>query len=145
MSNKTAKPATNAAPAKKTRVEPELTKVTSEVEMPIRTRGAGGKSKYPFADLTEKGMSFGVKNKTANDLASVVSAQNRKEENFERETDEQGNPAFEMQEIKGTDGKVTKVPTEKPLMKCVRKFFASNVADPSQDPDGASVRVFRSI
>lgn len=130
-----------AAPVKK-RIEPELTGVSNKVEMPERVSKRGSKSKYPFDALTEKGMSFGIKNKTAANMGSVVSGQNRKHK--ELVTDADGNPVFETQELKGADGSVTEVPTDKQKVEIQRHFFAMDV-DPKKDPDGASVRIFRDV
>ena len=132
-----------AAPAATTetnkRVAPELTTITADVEMPKKVSNRGSKSLYPFAKL-EVGQSFGVKNKTASGMASIISNQNRKHR--EEKKDESGNTVFETKKIKGADGAEMEVPTDKPVMVVNKHFFASN-CDPKTDPDGASVRVFR--
>ena len=73
-------------------------------------------------------------------MASIISNQNRK--NREEQKDEAGNIVFKTKELKGADGAVTMVPTEKPVMIVNKHFFAVD-CDPANDPDGASVRVFR--
>lgn len=121
------------------RVAPDLTAISSAVEMPKKVSNRGSKSLYPF-DKLEVGQSFGVKNKTAAGMASIISNQNRKHR--EEKKDEAGNTVFETKELKGADGTVTEVPTDKPVM-IVNKHFFANDCDPATDPDGASVRVFR--
>ena len=135
----TATPATAAKTETKARVAPDLTGISSDVEMPKKVSNRGSKSLYPFEKL-EVGQSFGVKNKTAAGMASIISNQNRK--NREEKVDEAGNTVFETKELKGQDGTVTNVPTDKPVM-VVNKHFFANDCDPKADPDGASVRVFR--
>jgi len=143
------KPATTAAPvaaptttaATTSRVAPVLTGVSTGVPMPEQvTTRRGSKSPYPFDALTEVGASFGIKNKTAKNMLSIVSNQNRK--NRIAKIDENGNTVFKMTEMKDGDGNVTKVPTEKPEMVATKSFFAVD-CDPKTDPDGASVRIFR--
>jgi hypothetical protein len=132
--------AAKAAKAETTkRIAPELTTITSEVELPKKVSKRGSKSLYPFEKL-EVGQSFGVTNKTAAGMASIISNQNRKHR--AEKQDENGNTVFEMKDLKGADGTVTQVPTDKPVMNVDKHFFASN-CDPKKDPDGASVRVFR--
>lgn len=46
--------------------------------MPVRNTARGNKSKYPFETLTEVGMCFAVKGRTALQLSSVISNINRK-------------------------------------------------------------------
>lgn len=132
-------PATAAKTETKARVAPDLTGISSDVEMPKKVSNRGSKSLYPFEKL-EVGQSFGVKNKTASGMASIISNQNRK--NREEKVDEAGNTVFETKELKGQDGTVTNVPTDKVVM-IVNKHFFANDCDPKTDPDGASVRVFR--
>lgn len=121
------------------RIAPELTTITDNVEMPKKVNKRGSKSLYPFEKL-EVGQSFGVTNKTAAGMASIISNQNRKHR--EEKTDDQGNTVFETKDLKGSDGTVTQVPTDKPVMIVNKHFFASD-CNPKKDPDGASVRVFR--
>lgn len=145
------KPATNTAPAAAptttaattSRIAPVLTGVSNTVTMPepITTR-RGSKSPYPFDALTEVGSSFGIKNKTAKNMLSIVSNQNRK--NRVQKIGADGNPIFKTSEMKDAEGNVTIVPTEKPEMVPTKKFFAVD-CDPKTDPDGASVRVFRNL
>ena len=138
-----ATPAVAATPtpatAPKTRIAPELTEISSAVEMPKKTSNRGSKSLYPFEKL-EVGQSFGVTNKTAAGMASIISNQNRK--NREEKVDDAGNTVFETKELKGQDGTITNVPTDKPVIVVNKHFFASD-CDPKTDPDNASVRVFR--
>lgn len=61
---------------------PTITPATKLVKLPTigeryTLRGRGRKF-YPFEQLTERGMSFGVKGRTIRQIRSVVSARNRK-------------------------------------------------------------------
>lgn len=138
MAKAATKPASEGAVK---RVAPELTAVSTAVAMPEQppTR-RGSKSPYPFDALTEVGMSFGIKNKTAKNMGSIVSNQNRR--NLTQAKDANGNPVFKTTEMKDGAGNVTHVPTEEPEMIATKHFFAVD-CDPKTDPDGASVRVFR--
>jgi len=138
----TASPETGAKATKKPRVAPEITAISAKVEMPASASSRRGtKSLYPFDDLVEVGQSFGVKNKTASDMSSIVSNQNRK--NREDVFDENGDTVFETKTMKGEDGVEIQVPTKKPLQK-VNKFFFVVDAE-KNDPDGAKCRVFRKV
>lgn len=95
---------------------PTVTPPTATVQMPNPNRRLGRRSAYPFEDLTEPGMSFGIVGKSAKDLQSAISNQNRKHRQVM------------------PDGTVAQA----------RHFFARDV-DPETDPDGATVRVFRDI
>lgn len=121
-----------------TRVAPLITTISKEIPMPEK-KGRGSKSLYPFDDL-EVGASFGVKNKTASGMASIVSNQNRLNRVVKK--DENGNTVFKTKELKGADGTKTHVPTDKPEMIGTKRFVCSDV-DPKTDPDGATVRVWR--
>lgn len=130
---------TTAAPAKTgARVAPEITTITANVPVPEKTR-RGAKSLYPFDEL-EIGASFGVKNKTASNMASIVSNQNRRA--MEVKKDETGAVVYKTKELKGADGTVTNVPTDEPEMVETKRFICADV-DPKTDPAGASVRVWR--
>lgn len=121
---KTPEPTDNAAPATtetnkaKSRVAPIFTPVSSSVPMPVRFNNRGSKSAYDFSAL-EVGQSFGIKNKTAKSCASLVSNANKKH-------------------------RLSKIDDEgKPTTVQLKSFFIVD-CDPSTDPDGASVRIFRS-
>lgn len=115
----TATPRSNAP-----RVEPQLTAVAS-ITMPTRSSKRGSVSIYPFANLTTVGQAFGVKNKTAAQLSSIVSNANRKA--LVPVTDENG-PVYDTKEISGADGTKTVVPdTSKPKMTASKHFFAFDV------------------
>lgn len=122
-------------------VAPELTGISTAIEMPAppARSNRGSKSAYPF-DQLEVGASFGVKNKTREQMQSIVSNQNKKHRTEKR--DEAGNVVYQTTEAKDVDGNVTHLPTDKPEMVDGKMFFAIE-ADPKKDPDGAKVRVFR--
>ena len=128
-----------AKTAPKPRVAPDITDITDAVEMPKKASNRGSKSLYPF-DQLEINQSFGVKNKTAAGIASIVSNQNRK--HCEEKVDENGDTVFETKEVKGVDGTVTEVSTGKPVIIVNKHFFAID-CNPKTDPHDASVRVFR--
>jgi hypothetical protein len=129
-------PKTNQPP----RVAPVITTVSSVVPMPDRNANRGSKTSYPFEALTAAGMSFGVKNKTQKQLASIISNQNRKPGPTKRNPD--GSIVYKTQDMTAPDGTVTKIPTTEPETLPGKQFFAVD-CDPKTDPDGASVRVFR--
>jgi len=142
---------TPAADAKAERVEPVITAVRA-LALPASAksgRGRGSVSKYPFDSLTapsknEAGedvfASFGVANKTAKQLGSIVTNQNKKFR--EPKKDANGATVFKMQTLTAADGATTQVPTQEPEMVQSRKFQVFDV-DPATDEDGASARVFR--
>ena len=137
-----AKPAAApATPAGNKRIVPDITAISTAVEMPERANNRGSKSLYPFNDLPVGG-SFGVTNKTAAGMASIVSNQNRK--HVAEVKDAEGNAVFKTQELKGADGAVTVVPTNEVETERTKHFFAQD-CDPAKDPDGATVRVFRNL
>lgn len=145
--NATAADATTAptagAPAetKAPRVAPVLTGISTAVPMPegLGKRGRGGNTLYPF-DSLEPGQSFGIKNKTAKNMASVVSGANKRF--MVEKKDPNGNTVFKTNEVKLPDGTVNHVPTLEKEMIAGRTFIAGDV-DPKTDPEGASVRVWR--
>lgn len=122
------------------RVAPEITTISTAVVMPVRASTRGSKTLYPFDDLPFGG-SFGVKNKTAEQLTSIISNQNRKPGAVKKNPD--GSVVYKMQEMKDPNGAVIgHVPTTEPEHEPAKHFFAVNV-DKKKDPDQASVRVFR--
>lgn len=126
---------------KEPRIPPVLTKISDAVPMPenIGKRGRGGNSIYPFEKL-EVGLSFGIANKTAKAIASVINGANKR---FEVDAvDAAGNAVFKTQEVKQADGSVTVIQTLEREKMPGRVFIAADV-DPKTDPDGASVRVWR--
>lgn len=137
----TTKPATApaAASGSKERVAPVLTAITADIPMPQVVTRRGNNSIYPFEKL-EVGQSFGIQNKTAKQMGSVVTSANKR---FMVEAvDANGAPIFKTTEIKNADGTVSRVPTLEKEM-APGKVFAAFDVDPKTDPHGASVRVFR--
>lgn len=137
---------TAGAPASTTetkaaRVAPVLTAISAAVPIPagLGKRGRGGNTLYPF-DKLEPGQSFGIKNKTAKNMASVVSGANKRF--MIEKKDANGNTVFKTNEVKHPDGTVTHVPSLEAEMIAGRTFIAGDV-DPKTDPEGASVRVWR--
>lgn len=111
------------APAKP-RVEPVLAGVNLDIPMPQRAR-PGSEPKYPFAEL-EVGKAFGIKNKTAKDMGSVISAANRRYSEVKK--DDAGNVVYQMKELEGEGGVKMSVPdTTKPEKVATRHFFAVDV------------------
>jgi hypothetical protein len=102
------------------RVAPEITAVSNAVPIPdfASLTGRGSNSQYPFDSLTEVGASFGVKNKTKDQVRVSVSGQNKKHATT----------------TLGADNKPVTTHS---------KFYVSAEVDPKTDPDGATVRVWR--
>lgn len=108
------------------RVEPVLTAVATGIAMPERASKRGSVSLYPFDTLATVGAAFGVKNKTAAQLSSIVSNANRKA--MTPELDAAGNKVYNTKEITGADGTKTTVPdTANPKMVATKHFFAHDV------------------
>lgn len=125
----------------KPRVAAEVTVISSAVPMPTSARASGNRSPYPFHDL-EVGGSFGVKNKTKDDLASIVSNQNRHKSNQQQAKNADGSPAFEMVPMKDANGAVVGMTQGEPKMERIKEWIIADV-DPNTDPDGASCRIWR--
>ena len=104
------------------RVDPILTAVSAAIKMPERNMARGSKSLYPFDDLTAVGMSFGVKNRTAKQLSSVISNANRKAK--VNKTDESGAVVYKTKQLTGPDGSVSQVPTTEAEKVAGKHFYA---------------------
>jgi hypothetical protein len=140
-----------AGAAKVERVDPELAG-TGKLALPERKSKRGSESKYPFASLTEIGMAFGVKNKTAAQLSSIVSNANRKA--LIAKTDANGGTVYKTKEVTDAAGNKTVVPTTEPEMIATAHFFAFDITDDYRTAnkaafakggpfEGAAVLVFR--
>lgn len=143
------KPAEGAGTAASKRTEPQLTAVFAlAVPAGKTTSNRGSKSPYPF-DTIEPGQAFGVKNKTAKQLSSIVSNQNRKDSNHRPVKDAAGNIVYKMNDLTAPDGSVTKVPTKEPETEQIKAFVAYDVDDDLKKQikgtplEGSSVLVFR--
>lgn len=111
----------NAAP----RVEP-ITTAAATMALPERASKRGSETKYPFASLTAVGMAFGVKNKNAANLSSIVSNQNRKM--VKPVLGEDGKPTYGTKELTAEDGTKSTVPdTSKPITATEAHYFAFDV------------------
>jgi len=138
-----AKPATAAAkPAATAKPAPVIAAATKLVPMPDFSANRGTKSVYPFDTLTEKGMSFGVLNKDAKSLSTVISNANRK--GMVAKRDAEGNIVYKTKKVKDANG-VESIVTTTDAEKVSAKHFKAVDVDPKTDPDKASVRVFRDI
>lgn len=128
--------------AKKPRVAPQVLAISNAVAMPTsRSSARGSKSLYDF-DSLQVGQSIPVKNKTAHDLSSVVSAQNRKKSNYAQKM-ENGVPVFVVVPVKDATGVVVgHNTTSTPVMEQIKVFFAHDCE--KDDPEGATVRIWRS-
>jgi hypothetical protein len=124
------------------RVAPVLTGINSSLSMPERINKRGSATSYPFADLAV-GQSFGVKNKNAKQISSIVSNQNRKP--GAPKVDASGAPVYKMVEVKDANGVVTgHIPSkDRETDEENKKHFFAVDCDPKKDPEGASVRVWR--
>lgn len=143
----------SSAPASTTanstvRVAPIIAPVSSAVAMPERSSlNKGSKSLYPFASLVAVGQSFGVKNKTAKQLASIVSNANKNAADHAtkhpvQKKDANGQPIPKTTPVTDPSGIVTQVPTGEFENEDAREYFVVDT-DPKTDPDGATSRVFR--
>lgn len=107
-----------------------------------KARRNGSASKYPF-DKLEIGGSFGITNKTAANMTSVLSAQNRKPGPLL--TNEDGTPKIGtvMKPMKdAANKKIGEQPVQEQLTAPGKRFEAVDV-DPKKDKDKATVRIFR--
>ena len=136
--------AATTAPAPK--VEPVFAAGLAKIAMPVRASRRGSESKYPFATL-EVGEAFGLKNKTAKNMTSVVSNANRK---FQvNKTDDAGNVVYKTNEIKDAQGNVTHIPTSEPVKVAGKHFFAYDVDAATAKTlkgtplEGSTVLIFR--
>ena len=136
-------PATPKAtePAARTYDPAKLTAITADIAIPANAgkSNRGGRSLYPF-DSLEVGQSFGVSNKNAKQLASLVSAANKRHQ--VDKIGEDGKPVYKTQDVKQADGSISKVPTLETVKVAGRVFVHADV-DPKTDPQHASVRVWR--
>lgn len=133
---------------KNKRIEPVIGAISQakDVPMPERTSNRGSKTSYPFDKLTAIGSSFPVMNKTAAQLASIVSNQNRKPGKIVTNPD--GTPKVKFNVVldaNGTEiGRTPMIADGKPVYETEpqKKFFAADV-DKKKDKDGAVARVWR--
>lgn len=128
--------------AKAARVAPEITPAKM-VTLPPRKAPRGSKSAYPFDTLTEVGMSFGVKNKTRNNMNSIV--HNANKAHLTDKLDDTGAKVFKTtKSVDPTTNVTTMVPTTETEKVATKRFYAVDV-DPKTDEDGASVRIVREL
>lgn len=107
------------------------------IPMPTKRAGGRGSSKlYPFDDLTEVLMSFGVKDKTAKSFASTVTSANKRAIVQAKNPD--GSPMTRTiaPTVPGAAATIEKVMVRE-------KQFRVFDVDPATDKDGCSIRVFR--
>lgn len=129
------------AEAKRAYEGASITSISDAIPVPanIGKSQRGGRSLYPFDDLAV-GQSFGVMNKTQKQMASTVSAANKRHR--VEVTDANGQVVYKTQDVKQADGSVVKTPTLDVQTQPGRIFVAADV-DSKTDPDGASVRIWR--
>ena len=129
--------AATAAP----RIEPEVIGVNSTLTMPEPPKSGrrSNESAYPFGSL-KVGESFGVKNKTAEQLSSAVSLANKKART--NKLDENGNVVMKTKPGTDANGNAIQVPTDTPETVEGKRFFVV-ACEPSKDPEGALARVWR--
>ena len=128
---------------KAARVVPELTAVRTDIPLP-QGASRGSKSTYDFDSIAGTvGASFGVKNKDARSLGSVVTNANKR---FAKEAPNKTNPdgsiVYKTTEMRDGAGNVTHMPTTEPEKEQAVVFKAFDV-DAKTDPDGAQARIFR--
>lgn len=140
----TAKPATK-------RVEPVLTAAVSGIAMPQRENKRGSASIFPFDTLTEVGQCFGIKNRDAKSLSSIISNANRKA--MVNKTDAAGNVVYKTTELKDANGTVVgHQPTTEPEKVAGKRYAAFDVkgnaeltkaVKANETLNGSTVLVFR--
>lgn len=108
------------------RIEPVLAAGVATVNIAKPTSNRGSTTLYPFGDLSAPGQAFGVKNKTAKQLASIVSNQNKK--GIVPKKDANGNVIFKTTEMKDANGVVIgQTPTTDPETTVERRYYAVDV------------------
>ncbi len=115
-----------AAPAtpKADKVAPVITGIAAISITRPESGGRGSKSSYPFDDL-EIGQCFGVSNKDARQMSSIVSNQNRKNR---EPVKVDGVVQYETKDASDGNGGTISVPdTSKPKMSQTKRFFARDV------------------
>lgn len=145
-----APPAADAKPATK-RVEPILTGAVSGIAMPQRENKRGSASIFPFDTLTEVGQCFGIKNRDAKSLSSIISNANRKA--MVNKTDDAGNVVYKTVEMKDANGTVVgRSPTTEPEKVAGKRYAAFDVkgnkeltaaVKTNETLNGSTVLVFR--
>lgn len=135
-----------AAAAKSPRAKaeaPQITELVSDMPIPTITRGAvGSRSPFPF-DTMEVGQSFGVSNKTAKQMSSIVSNQNRKASNYRNKVDAEGKEILTpATPITDANGNVVGQKPGEPIKEQIKVWVVSEV-DHKKDPAKARVRIWR--
>lgn len=114
--------------------------IRSDIPLPAKSP-RGVKSSYNFDALPVMG-SIGVLGKTADKMASTVSAANRRYR--EPVKDANGAVIFKLTEVKDNNGNVVgKVPSDEPASFIQTREFQVFATDPVTDPDNATCRIFR--
>jgi hypothetical protein len=143
-------PAAAAPTASKPRVDPQLTSVFSGIKMPERTNKRGSTSIFPFDTLANVGDAFGIKNRDAKSLSSIISNANRKA--MVNKTDAAGNVVYKTTEIKDANGVVIGQQASTEPEKVAGKRFAAfdvkgnkelTAAIKGTPLEGSTVLVFR--
>lgn len=101
---------------------PILTAVKTDIPIPTRSNARGGKVSYDFSILTSVGASFGVTNKTREQVGAIVSRENKRNKTVMPDPTNPGQ-TVDVYSVK----------------------YEAFTVDPKTDPDGAKVRVFRTI
>lgn len=136
------KPAATAAAAKPAaKSEGTVIGISSAVALPSRPNKRGQKNKYPF-DKLEIGQSIAIKGMKAENLASTIATNNRKEEFKVFKKNDAGEIVRGFKEIKDAAGNVISTVPGDAIVLSQRVFFALD-CDPKKDPEGADVRIFR--
>lgn len=119
----------------------KITAVSKSVPMPefASASNRGSKSAFHFDDL-DVGESFGVIGRDARSLSSIISSAHRR--HMVNKTDANGNVVYKTRKAKDANGVEMEMPTQEAAQVRGREFKAADV-DPKKDPDGASVRIWR--
>lgn len=127
------------------RVAPEIAGIDKGIPLPAAAKSnRGSKSAYEF-DALEVGDSIAILNKTAKQISSIVSNQNRKDSNQRPALNADGSQKMkiEQREIKDAAGNVVgKQPVNVPETEWIKEFRVVDV-DPKKDPKKAKCRIWR--
>lgn len=127
-----------ATPAADAKSPPKVVTFSAPIEVPARKKPRGPGSAFPFDGLAVGG-AFGVAERTAKSLQTIIGNQNRK--HLIDKLDANGSIVYETQELTGADGSKTIVPTTKAVKVASKRFYAVDVD--AAKYEGASVLIVR--
>lgn len=138
----------SGAPKAEDRVAPTFTEVRADVALPSGVkRGQKSELAIKLENLGEpvNGVpySIGLTNKTKKQISSTISKLNNAADNQRQKTDANGAPMTKAGDpIKDVHGNIVSNGPAVPVMEKIKEFVAHDV-NPKNDPDKATVRIFR--